>query len=237
MNKSRMPDYVKRIDDLIRKSFPSTHPVSEDWGKLISDVAKFASLRDLEVIKAIESHHSTKLPPKALRSGYSEHPLFTDMNKMIEHVKGLAEFDKSTVCAALEVVTPSVGNTTTAFCIYNGAELYYKFKMPGTFSGEIQAGLYAIIAAMKIFNECELEQAMIFTSSTAMQNGFRHWVPNWKRNGWKTKAGDEVKFQALWKNAYATLHCFRYHEVSEPTCADTLGYLRIAKELAEDNSK
>lgn len=38
------------------------------------------------------------------------------------------------------------------------------------------------------------------TDSQYMKNGFtNHWLRNWKRNGWKTAAGDPVKNQDLWR--------------------------------------
>lgn len=40
----------------------------------------------------------------------------------------------------------------------------------------------------------------VVTDSTYVRNGFtRGWLDNWKRNGWKTSAGQAVKNEDLWR--------------------------------------
>jgi ribonuclease HI len=39
----------------------------------------------------------------------------------------------------------------------------------------------------------------VFTDSTYVRNGILDWVPNWKRNGWRTAARKPVKNQDLWQ--------------------------------------
>lgn len=39
----------------------------------------------------------------------------------------------------------------------------------------------------------------ISTDSQYVQKGITEWLPNWKRNGWKTASGKPVKNQDLWQ--------------------------------------
>jgi len=39
----------------------------------------------------------------------------------------------------------------------------------------------------------------IYTDSTYVKNGITEWMPNWKKNNWKTKAKKAVKNQDLWQ--------------------------------------
>jgi ribonuclease HI len=39
----------------------------------------------------------------------------------------------------------------------------------------------------------------LYTDSEYVKNGFTAWIPNWKRNGWKTANKKPVKNQDLWQ--------------------------------------
>jgi len=39
----------------------------------------------------------------------------------------------------------------------------------------------------------------LYTDSTYVKNGITSWLPNWKRNGWKTAARKPVKNADLWQ--------------------------------------
>lgn len=39
----------------------------------------------------------------------------------------------------------------------------------------------------------------VFTDSQYVKNGITKWIHGWKRNGWKTAAGTDVKNRNLWE--------------------------------------
>ncbi|MFY1695938.1 ribonuclease HI [Solwaraspora sp. WMMA2101] len=51
----------------------------------------------------------------------------------------------------------------------------------------------------------------LWTDSTYVRNGVMSWMANWKRNGWRTKAGEPVKNEDLWRELDAAVA--RHHEV------------------------
>lgn len=54
------------------------------------------------------------------------------------------------------------------------------------------------------------------TDSQYLKNAFvNHWLPNWKRRGWLTTAGEPVKNQDLWRSLDAAFHnhTVRFHWV------------------------
>ena len=54
----------------------------------------------------------------------------------------------------------------------------------------------AVSALEKLTRPCEVN---ITTDSRYMMDGIQQWLPNWKRNGWKTAAKKPVKNEDLWK--------------------------------------
>ena len=42
-------------------------------------------------------------------------------------------------------------------------------------------------------------QVSLYTDSQYVKNGITVWISNWKRNGWKTSNGKQVKNQDLWQ--------------------------------------
>ncbi len=58
---------------------------------------------------------------------------------------------------------------------------------------ELQAAIEALVALRE---PCEVE---FFTDSKYVQNGVSSWLAGWKRNGWRTKAGQPVKNVDLWQ--------------------------------------
>ncbi|MEM7401179.1 MAG: ribonuclease HI [Pseudomonadota bacterium] len=58
---------------------------------------------------------------------------------------------------------------------------------------ELQA---AVSALEKLSRSCDV---CITTDSRYMMDGIQQWLPNWKKNGWKTAAKKPVKNEDLWK--------------------------------------
>ena len=63
--------------------------------------------------------------------------------------------------------------------------------------------LRAAIEALRALKEpCNV---VVVTDSRYLWDGITKWLPNWKRNGWKTSAKDPVKNQDLWRGLAAAL--------------------------------
>lgn len=58
-----------------------------------------------------------------------------------------------------------------------------------------QMEMRAAIEAMRAFPAMPI---MIVTDSKYLMEGFRDYMPRWKKNGWRTSTGDAVKNKALW---------------------------------------
>ncbi len=57
--------------------------------------------------------------------------------------------------------------------------------------------LVAVIEALRALKRsCHIE---LYTDSKYVMQGLNEWMPNWKRNGWKTAARKPVKNVDLWK--------------------------------------
>ncbi|RMH94976.1 ribonuclease HI [Lysobacter pythonis] len=66
---------------------------------------------------------------------------------------------------------------------------------PGTTNNRME--LMAAIRALEALTEaCEVA---LHTDSRYVQQGISEWLPNWRRRGWKTAAGQPVKNQDLWQ--------------------------------------
>lgn len=90
--------------------------------------------------------------------------------------------------------------------------------------GEIEKELYGGEASATTNNRMELTAPIraltaltrpsvvdIYTDSTYVRNGVMSWIANWKRNGWRTKGGQPVKNEDLWRELDAA--AARHHEV------------------------
>jgi len=58
-------------------------------------------------------------------------------------------------------------------------------------------------------------EVRVHTDSTYVRDGITKWLPNWKRNGWRTAAKQPVKNADLWQRleAAAGRHEVRWHWV------------------------
>lgn len=73
---------------------------------------------------------------------------------------------------------------------------------------ELQAVERALHACLDlgIFHVC------VFTDSTYVKNGLTLWIHNWKKNGWKTARGADVKNKNLWTQIDALLSRMKHVE-------------------------
>ncbi len=55
----------------------------------------------------------------------------------------------------------------------------------------------------------------LYTDSVYVKDGITKWVPNWKKNGWKTAAKKPVSNQDLWQqlDSVTNVHDVRWHWV------------------------
>lgn len=76
--------------------------------------------------------------------------------------------------------------------------------VPATTSNRME--LQAAIEALSALKEpCAVE---FYTDSAYVKNGVSAWLPNWKRNGWRTKSRKPVKNDDLWRtlDSHASRH-------------------------------
>jgi ribonuclease HI len=59
---------------------------------------------------------------------------------------------------------------------------------------EMRAVIEALKRSIKEFEY----NVRIHTDSTYVKNGITQWIHNWKRNGWKTSSGGNVKNKDMW---------------------------------------
>ena len=75
-------------------------------------------------------------------------------------------------------------------------------------------GVISAVEELAAFGEsCE---GFIFSDSRYVVDAFeKHWIANWKKNGWKTASGNPVKNQDLWNRLLSALepHSFRFRWV------------------------
>lgn len=83
-----------------------------------------------------------------------------------------------------------------------GAVLYYGDSVKELNGGDSNTTnnkmeLTAAIEALQTLKEhCDVE---LYTDSTYVKDGINQWMPNWKRNGWRTASKKPVKNKELWE--------------------------------------
>jgi len=71
------------------------------------------------------------------------------------------------------------------------------FELSGSL-GDTTNNAMELTAALRALEHIGSADATIYTDSCYLKNGITKWVLNWKRNGWKTAAGQPVKNKELW---------------------------------------
>ncbi len=114
-----------------------------------------------------------------------------------------------------------------------GASLRFNGHRKNLYGGEANTtnNRMELMAVMQGLNSlsrtCRIQ---IYTDSKYVLNGITQWMPNWKKNGWKTAAKKPVKNVELWQQLDAALHQHQVewswvkgHSGDEGNeCADTL---------------
>jgi ribonuclease HI len=81
--------------------------------------------------------------------------------------------------------------------------------VPATTNNRME--LQAAIEALRALKEsCVID---FYTDSEYVKNGISEWMPNWKHNGWKTKAKQSVKNEDLWRalDPLVSMHRIQWH--------------------------
>jgi ribonuclease HI len=55
-----------------------------------------------------------------------------------------------------------------------------------------------LTAALKCLEHTGKQPVTIYTDSCYLKNGITKWILNWKKNGWKTAAGQPIKNREIW---------------------------------------
>jgi ribonuclease HI len=55
-----------------------------------------------------------------------------------------------------------------------------------------------LTAALRCLEHTGDKDVTLYTDSCYLKNGITKWILTWKRNGWKTAAGQPVKNRELW---------------------------------------
>ena len=71
------------------------------------------------------------------------------------------------------------------------------FKVSGGLSHTTN-NIMELTAAIKGLENSGESAVILYTDSCYVKNGITKWITSWKRNGWKTSAGQLVKNQELW---------------------------------------
>ena len=56
----------------------------------------------------------------------------------------------------------------------------------------------AVVKALEACINYGHDYVRIYTDSNYVKNGITQWIYNWKKNGWKTSSGGDVKNKELW---------------------------------------
>ena len=75
-----------------------------------------------------------------------------------------------------------------------------KFKLCGAQANSTNniMEMTAVIKALEESIKLKENHIRIVTDSNYVKNGITSWIHNWKRNGWKTTSGCDVKNKELW---------------------------------------
>jgi len=74
------------------------------------------------------------------------------------------------------------------------------FKLSGK-QTDTTNNIMEMTAIAKALEEClkrGIQEVCVYTDSKYVKNGITTWIHNWKKNGWKTSSGGDVKNKELW---------------------------------------
>ena len=87
-----------------------------------------------------------------------------------------------------------------AFAVYAGKEYKgSKYKFLGHTTNN-KAEMHAVIQALTWLQKLKpSNKVVIHIDSSYVKDGYEKWLGNWKRRGWRTAAGTQVKNETEWR--------------------------------------
>ena len=67
-----------------------------------------------------------------------------------------------------------------------------------------KAELIAFLECLKIIKDQYVE-AVVYTDSQYVVNGYAAWLESWKKNGWRRRNGKPIQNKDIWKEIYSML--------------------------------
>ena len=113
-----------------------------------------------------------------------------------------------------------------AVLVWRGQEREISGGEPETTNNRME--LMAAIEALQLLQR--QTGVRLHTDSQYVMKGLTQWIHGWKRNGWMTKSGSEVKNTDLWKRLDALCHLHSGMALGERTLGDPMN--ERADELA-----
>lgn len=82
-------------------------------------------------------------------------------------------------------------------CRCNGSEIFKITGCDPSTTNNIME-MTAVIKALEKCRELECKNITIYSDSKYVLNGINNWITNWRKRGWKTSNGCDVKNRELW---------------------------------------
>lgn len=97
---------------------------------------------------------------------------------------------------------PGVGSW--AFAVYQGYDYKGQKSKAVELTTNNQMELQALIEALAWAEKANCSTTItIYTDSSYVQQGYKQWLGNWVRRGWKTASGTPVKNLDQWKKVHS----------------------------------
>ena len=83
-----------------------------------------------------------------------------------------------------------------AICVTDGDSVFFRVAGGDTHTTNNIMELTAVIRGLERYGGGPVK---IYTDSKYVMDGITKWIKGWKRNGWKTSTGSDVKNKCLWE--------------------------------------
>lgn len=83
-----------------------------------------------------------------------------------------------------------------AICVSDRDEVFFKVSGGDSHTTNNIMELSAVIRGLERYGSGPVK---VYTDSKYVMDGITKWIKNWKKNGWKTSTGGQVKNKSLWE--------------------------------------
>lgn len=83
-----------------------------------------------------------------------------------------------------------------AICVNDRDEVFFKVSGGDSHTTNNIMELSAVIRGLERYGSGPVR---VYTDSKYVMDGITKWIKNWKKNGWKTSTGGQVKNRSLWE--------------------------------------